>query len=274
MGFRTRVCDGIVFGLVLGMVAWQAASADTVVVKQSNLAETGWVVACRQGAQVGTTEGGTKAAEAVAEFAGGYATAPSGAGGLHLYVGSGMQDPLPKAYVGTNRFSGIRLDRITQFKLWVCPRWWDYLGAQPVTVEIAVAVKGNIRLCTFYPWGTAPTGYYGKHTWREVSLLGVGGTWELTNTDEGDNYGNWDWLLNRCAGAAIITPAASDWPVGTLTGAGVNIKIGAGKAAATRHPAWWRESNGCNAYVDMLTIGYRRDDGTEVVTTFDFEPES
>jgi hypothetical protein len=270
---KMRLLTLMGFAILCDVVVCGAAIADTVVVKPSNLAQTGWVVSCRPGGEVRTPEGASKLSEAAAEFVGGYGTAPSGAGALHLFVGSVDSDPLPKAYAGTNKFSGVRLDRVTQFRLWVCPRWWDYLGAQPIAVEIALEYKGNLRLCTFYPWGAAPTGYYGKRVWREVDLLSTGGTWKITNTDDSDNMGNWSWLVSRCPGASITTPEARDWPAGVLTGAGVNIKIGAGKATDSTHGAWWRESAGCNAYADMLTLGCRADNGAEVVTTYDFEPE-
>ena len=239
------------------------ARAATVKVTPKTMASAGWQVAVQE---AGDDSVGY-------EFASGYGTPPAGSGSFHLWVGYCCADPLPKVYLGTNAFSGVKLDRITQFGLSVCPRAYDYAGAQPVTVEIAATRDTNLRLFTFYPWGYKPGGYYGRSKWRDYDLMSPEGAWELTNTDSSNNRGNWAWLVNRCPGAHIMTPPAADWPAGTLPGTGINIKIGAGRASEPRHGAWWQESSGCDAYVDKLTIAYLDDAGQEVVKTYDFEPE-
>jgi hypothetical protein len=268
-----RSCFWIVSAFLVALTA--GVWADTVVVKPSNLSQTGWVIAHREGNEVRIADGSSKPAEAVAQFISGYKAPPAGTGSLRIYVGSGEADPLPKIYVGTNRYAGVRLDQITQFKFWACPRWWCYKGAQPVTVEIATSKGGNLRLCTFYPWGFEPSGYYAKGVWREYDLMTSGGSWEITNVDAADRKGNWAWLVGHYPGATIIAPPAQDWPSGTISGTGLNIKIGAGQAVEMNHNggAWWRESSGCNACVDKLTIGYTDSTGKEVVTTYDFEAD-
>ena len=271
---HTRVTRCVVWSVLMVCLLMDApAWAETVIVRPSNAAQLGWVVVSQTGMAVRVSDGSSRPSEAVAEFVAGYESPPAGSGSLHLFVGSGEQDPLPKVYVGTNRYVGVRLDRITQFKVWVCPRWWEYGGAQPVTLELAISKDGNLRLCTFYPWGSDPTGYYGRRLWREVDLMSPGGSWEITNMDSTNRKGDWRWLVRRYPEAAVTAPPAKDWPAGTLSGAGVNVKIGAGQAVEANHGAWWRESSGCNAYVDKLTIGYLDTTGKEVVTTYDFEAE-
>lgn len=239
------------------------AVAETVKVTPKTMAAAGWQVAVQE---AGDDIMGY-------EFASGYGTPPAGSGSFHLWVGYCCADPLPKVYLGTNAFNGVRLDKVTQLRLSVCPRAYDYAGAQPVTVEIAATKDTNLRLFTFYPWGYKPAGYYGRSQWRECDLMSSQAAWEFTNTDSPDNRGNWAWLVNRCPGARIVTPRAADWPNGTLSGTGVNIKVGAGRASERRHGAWWQESSGCNAYVDKLTVAYLDDAGQEIVKTYDFEPE-
>ena len=172
--------------LIAVLAAAPAAHAETVVVKPSTMRAVGWKAATQKGVSD----------DCGYAFARSVGSAPAGTGSLHLWVGSGESDPLPKVYIGTNDFSGVRLDKITQFKLWVCPRWWDYSGAQPVTVELAVAKADNLRLFTFYPWGLDAAGYYGKMKWRECDLMGPGGAWAITNVDVSDGQG--DWRISRC----------------------------------------------------------------------------
>lgn len=237
--------------------------ASTVTVSPS--AMNGWVVAKQSG--------GDKTASY--EFTSGYGTPPAGNGSFHMWVGSAESDPLPKVYLGTNALNGISLNKITQFKLSICPRWNDYKNAQPVTVELAVSAGNNLRLFTFYPWGYEPNGYFGRFQWREFNLMVFNGAWELTNSSSSNYRGDWSWLVSRYPGAKITTPPAKDWPDGTISGTGMNIKIGAGKATdAMREKelkSWWKESCGCNAYVDKLIIGYLNDNGQEVITTYNFE---
>ncbi len=249
-----------------------AAVGETVVVKPSTLEQTGWKVASRA---VGTVDAGERPVpgEASSEFALGSGATPAGTGSFHMLVGYADANPLPKVYLGTNRFSGIRLDRITQLKLWICPRWWEYPDAQPATVELALSKKGNLRLATFYPWGFDPSDHGGRLSWREYDLMKPGGAWSITNTDSTGNKGDWNWLVKSCPDVTILTPPADDWPRGTLPGTGLNIKLGAGGASRSKGEASWKESCGCNAYVDKLTIGYMDENGQEVVTTFDFEAE-
>lgn len=270
---RLRYIEMVMAACLTASIALSCTAAETVVVRPSSAKQTGWVTAYQVGKAVKGSDGALRPAEAVAEFERGYGTPPLGSGSLHLYVGSGEADPLPKVYVGTNKYAGVRLDQITQFKVCVCPRWWCYTTAQPVTVEIAVAKGRNLRLCTFYPWGFDPTGYYGRCNWREVDLMSPAGCWEITHTDSGDNRGNWQWLVQRLPASAIMVPSADDWPRGTLSGAGVNVKIGAGQAIEARRGSWWRESSGCNCYVDKFTIGHLDSAGKEIVTIYDFESD-
>jgi hypothetical protein len=264
IGFRLcKFCLAMLLAVsvLAGLPTW----AETVVVKPSTMQATGWRAVTQRGAS----------GEAAEEFAGGPGSVPAGSGSLHLWVGLGESDPLPKVYFGTNNLNGVRLDKITQLRLWVYPHSYSRRSAQPVTVELAVAKGDELRLCTFYPWGFEPTGYYGKMTWREVDLLAPSGAWAITNIDGRNARGNWNWLAKRYPGACVTTPPAQDWPHGTLPGTGLNIKIGAGKAAGSVQDSvqWWRESCGCNAYVDKLTVGYFDQTGKEVVTTYDFEPD-
>lgn len=255
--------------LLLGVVVWLVvatgcAVADSVVVKPSTLGATGWVLATQEGSRMPK-----------AEFCSGPAVPPAGTGSVLLSVHRGSSDPLPKVYLGTNKFNGVRLDRITQLKVWVCPASWKWPGGQPVTLELAVSKGNELRLCTFLPWGFEPTGLYGKMSWQEFDLLSGDGAWEVTNLSSQDRKGNWAWLVGRYPGASITTPPAKDWPFGTVSGTALNIKIGSGKAAGAfrKGTEWWKESEGCSAYVDKLTVGYRGDDGVELVTTYDFEVE-
>lgn len=263
---------GLVLGLCSGLASSCALAAGDIVVKPSTLQETGWVVATQHGDD--TTK---------VQFCAGPTGQPAGAGSVLLSVGAGptgsgqeYTDPLPKAYLGTNALSGIRLDRITQLKFWVCPASWTWAGAQPVTVELALGKQDELRLCTFRPWGFTPTGFYGKMTWQQFDLMGEGGAWEVTNTSAPLTRGDWTWLVARYPGASIATPPTRDWPFGTISGTGLNVKIGSGKAVGKFRKAaqWWKESDGCSAYVDKLTVGYRGNDGLEIIKDFDFEPES
>jgi hypothetical protein len=246
------------------------AASEVVVVKPSNLVQTGWQVSARRGS----------GEYAVAEFITGMGTPPSGRGSFHMYVGHSSEDPLSKVYLGTNQFSGIKTSNITQLRLWLCPHHTNYHEGQPGTVEIAVNDGRQIRLFTFLPWGRLPTGYYGLDTWREVDLMSPTGSWVFTNTSSLDFHGNWTWLVNRYPGASIATPPVVDFDVpgacGTILGTGLNIKIGSGKAmmnSDVMHKQWWMESAGCDAYVDKLTVGYRDDKGVEIVKVFDFEAD-
>lgn len=264
---RLRFMNVFLAAVFIALFEMSLVAADTVVVKPDNAALTGWTITSRLGDPV--------QADAAVEFVSGYERPPAGSGSLFLRVGSGTSDPLPKVYIGTKDYTGLRLDRITQFKLWICPRSWDCRGAQPVTLEIAISKQDKLRLCTFHPWGIDPPGFYGTGVWREVDMLSPDGSWEITNMDGANREGNWRWLVRRYPDAAIAAPPVSDWPYGTLTGAGINIKIGTGKASRPSHSgkAGWRESSGCSANVDKLTIGYRDANGQEVVTTYDFEAE-
>jgi len=263
-----RFCCSVVLTVgLLGPVS--VVTADTVVVTPASMMAAGWKIATQQG--VGS-EGA--AGTAVGEFENGYGNPPLGTGSFHLRVGYSDKDPLSKVYLGTNSFSGIRLDKITQLKLWACPRWNDFKDAQPVTVELAVDKSGNLRLFTFKPWGNAPTGYYGRLSWREINLMAPRGAWQMTNTSSVDYKGDWTWLVGRYPGAQLVTPPTADWPAGTMSGTSLSIKIGAGKSGDDGHPWWWYESCGCNCYVDKLTVGYLNDGGQEVVTVYDFEPGS
>ena len=261
---RYAECRVVLLWIAALFAAAAPASAETIVVKPSTLTATGWKTAIQ------APEGKT----AAYKFVKGLGTPPAGSGSLNMRVSSADTDPLPKVYMGTNNFSGVKLAKITQFRLWICPRWNDYRGAQPATVELAATDGGNTRLFTFLPWGIEPSGYFGRRKWREHDLMKAGGAWELTNVDVAKRKGDWQWVLSNYADSWIATPPAADWEHGTLPGTGVNIKIGAGKAVGpTEGRAWWRESCGCNAYVDRLTIGYLNDAGQEVVKTYDFEAD-
>lgn len=195
-----------------------------------------------------------------------------------MRVGYADTDPLPKVYLGTNIFAGISLERITQLKLWICPEYNLYRAAQPVTVELVVVTNSNnIRLLTFYPWGYVPSGYLGLRKWREIDLMKQGGAWELTNVDNSDYRGDWFWIVKRYPRACIAVPPVADWPKGTITGTGLNIKLGAGKSTdrirERESRSWWWESCDCKAYVDKLTVGYRDESGNETVKVFDFEAD-
>lgn len=186
------------------------------------------------------------------------------------------KNPLSKVYLGTNELNGVSLDRITQFRLWACPAHTDHRAGQPVTVEIALGnAKGKLRLFTFLPWGMAPSGYVGYGKWREIDLKS-GGAWELTNVALADSHGDWAWLVRRYPGFGLTTPPAKDWPAGTISGTGLNIKIGGPSAVDREHedPPSWHQSSGCECYVDKLIIGYLDDTGKEIVTTYDFEPDT
>lgn len=249
--------------LLIGTSA--STAADTVVVTSSRLAQSGWTLTTRKG--TGDTASG--------EFVAGPNTAPAGQGSFHMYVGESTRDPLSKVYLGTNRFQGIRLDRITQLKVWICPESRDSRRGQPAQVEIAVAGRDSTYLVTYYPWNRPTYPYVGIGNWQEFDLLGTRSVWVWTNTSVEQNHGNWQWLLRRFPGASIVVPSSQDWPHGTISGCGLNIKIGAGKARNRTEAgaSWWKESSGCHSYVDKLTVGYRDDSGNEIVTTYDFEPE-
>lgn len=263
--------------LVLAGIAACNASVSTIAVTPSTLQATGWTIASQQSV-LARPDGAIPTSGAAYGFETGYGNVPAGKGSFRMRVGYADSDPLPKVYLGSNCLSGIRLDRITKLSLFICPRENDYRSGQPATVELAVdSGNGKLRLLTFYPWSFSPSGLFGKLKWREVDLLGDGGAWEITNCVVQNARGNWRWLISRYSGARIMTPRSEDWPAGTLSGTGLCIKIGSGKATdATLESMgrnWWQESCGCGANVDKLTIGYIGADGNEVVMVFDFEPD-
>lgn len=244
------------------------ASGDTVIVKPSSLTQTGWFV---------TIQSGTGDISPAGDFVAGPATAPAGKGSFSIRLGQSYKNPLSKVYLGTNKFKSIRLDKITQLKVSICPQWRENHRGQPAQVEIAVPGKDGVCLLTFDPWGHPAPSYLGFDEWQEFDLMGTGSTWVWTNASDQDDHGNWSWVLRRFADASIATPATKDWPNGTVSGCGLNIKAGAGAAIRRtddEHPyAWANESAGCQACVDKLVVGYKDEAGQEIVTTYDFEPE-
>lgn len=258
LGFTVVMAAALVVGV---------ARAETVVVKPTNLAQTGWVVATQKGSEF-----------AEAAFATGPEQPPAGVGSFHMRVGHSAQGPLSKVYLGTNKLHGVALDKITQLKLWICPKGRESHNGQPGQVEIVVSTKNETRLLTYYTWGCPAWQYCGIGKWQEFDLLSKQGVWVWTNTDTLGNRGNWTWVLGRFPGASIGTPQRQDWPHGTIAGTGLNIKIGAGKALSHlegKRPMGktWTESSECDAYVDKLTVGYIDNTGKEIVTTYDFEPQ-
>lgn len=167
---------------------------------------------------------------------------------------------------------GLSLKEITSFKIWTFVYSRLYDRGQPPMVELITdsGTTSQQRRFVFYPWGRDGNQNVQFNTWQEWDLMSPDGYWELLNTSSTNYYGNWDWVKTRYGNESfpmrIAVPPVGDYPTGNLTGTGLSVKIGAGKAIDSRYGAWWWESCGINAYFDKLVIGVR---GVE--TVFDFE---
>lgn len=181
-------------------------------------------------------------------------------------------DPLPKVYIGTNKYKGVALKDITSFKFWTYVHSRGYDTGQPPMVEIFTdsGTTTQQRRFVFYPWGRNADQNVAFDTWQEWDLMAPNGHWELIGTSSTNYMGNWDWVKSRYGNAGnpmrFVQPPVGDYISGVLTGAGINIKIGSGQAVDSRYGAWWQQSCQIDAYVDKVVIGVN---GQE--TIYDFE---
>jgi len=235
--------------------------ADTEVIYPPFL--RGWIVASQQG---------TGSWPPIGAFVVGPGLTPAGSGSFHMQTPYSHSDPLPKVYIGTNRYAGVALRDITSFKFWTYVHHREYDAGQPPMVEIFTdsGTTSQMRRFVFYPWGKDGNQNVQFDTWQEWDLMASDGHWELIGTSSTNYMGNWDWVKSRYGDAnhpmKLIKPPLGDYITGVLTGAGINIKIGSGQAVDSRYGAWWQQSCQIDAYVDKLTIGVN---GQE--TTYDFE---
>lgn len=237
------------------------AQAKTIVVSPNSM--NGWKIAIQKG---------TANTSPICNFVDGPGVAPSGSSSLHMQTFYSDSDPLSKVYIGTNDFMGVSLKEITSFKIWTFVSSRLYNRGQPPMVELITdsGTTTQQRRFVFYPWGRNGDQNVQFNTWQEWDLMSPTGYWELIYTSSPNYFGNWDWLINRYGNETspmrIVVPPVGDYPTGNLTGTGLSVKIGAGKAVDSRYNAWWGESCGIDAYVDKLVIGVK---GVE--TVFDFE---
>jgi len=271
---RTTRIGSFVLLAALAMLAAAVcgASANTVVVYPGDM--DGWAIASRQG---------TAANPPVAEMVDGVGTPPSGSGSLQMLNHYSDTDPLSKIYAGTNNHSGTALADITSLKVWTYVSSRTYPVGQPPMIELITdsGASTQQRVFWFYPWGKSGNQNVQLNTWQEWDLMSPNGYWELLQTSSSNYFGNWDWVVNRYAGAKLATPQVGDYADGykviggvnylcNETGTSLSIKIGAGKAVDSRYGAWWQTSASISAWADMLTIGVS---GVETVYDFEMVPE-